>query len=299
VEIPALVVEARRGGIVEAQHVVHAVAVADGAVVAYAGNPSFTCYLRSASKPLQALPLAGARDDLDDRDLAIASASHRATDDQVAAVRALLAKAPATEDELELGPQAGRPPGKIFHNCSGKHAGMLALCRTRDWDSRGYSQMGHPVQEAMLAVHAEAAEVDAAEIPAAVDGCGVQTFALPLERMAYAFARLEQLDGGARVAAAMRAHPDLIGGPDGPDCELMRALPGWIAKGGAEGLICLAGPGGLGVALKTHDGASRAHRPALAAFLGTLGYELPAWLVVGIDNSRGELVGELTIRREK
>ncbi|TML87639.1 MAG: asparaginase [Actinobacteria bacterium] len=77
----------------------------------------------------------------------------------------------------------------------------------------------------------------------------------------------------------------------------MRSLPGWIAKGGAEGLICLAGPGGLGVALKTHDGASRAHRPALAAFLGTLGYELPGWLVVGIDNSRGELVGELTIRR--
>jgi len=295
--VDAIVVETRRGGIVEAQHVVHAVAVADGAVVAYAGNPSSTCYLRSSSKPLQALPLARGRDDVDDRDLAIASASHRATDDQIAAVRALLAKAPAAEDELELGPQPGRPPGKIFHNCSGKHAGMLALCRARHWDSRGYSQMGHPVQEAMLAVHAEAAAVDAAEIPAAVDGCGVQTFALPLERMAYVFARLEQLDGGGRVAAAMRAHPDLVGGPDGPDCELMRSLPGWIAKGGAEGLICLAGPGGLGVALKTHDGASRAHRPALAAFLGTLGYELPGWLVVGIDNSRGELVGELTIRR--
>jgi L-asparaginase II len=299
VEIPALVVEARRGGIVEAQHVVHAVAVADGAVVALAGDPSLVCYLRSSSKPLQALPLVRARDDVDDRDLAIASASHHATDDQVAAVRALLAKAPATEDELELGSQAGRPPGKVFHNCSGKHAGMLALCRVRGWESRGYSQAGHPVQKAMLAVHAEAAEAAAAEIPAAVDGCGVQTFALPLERMAHAFARLEQLDGGARVAAAMRAHPDLVGGPDGADCELMRALPGWIAKGGAEGLICLAGPGGLGVALKTHDGASRAHRPALAHFLGRLGYDLPAWRVVGIKNSRGELVGEVTIGPEK
>ncbi|TML87640.1 MAG: asparaginase [Actinobacteria bacterium] len=203
--VDAIVVETRRGGIVEAQHVVHAVAVADGAVVAYAGNPSSTCYLRSSSKPLQALPLARARDDVDDRDLAIASASHRATDDQIAAVRALLAKAPAAEDELELGPQPGRPPGKIFHNCSGKHAGMLALCRARHWDSRGYSQMGHPVQEAMLAVHAEAAAVDAAEIPAAVDGCGVQTFALPLERMAYVFARLEQLDGGGRVPTALTA----------------------------------------------------------------------------------------------
>jgi L-asparaginase II len=114
--------------------------------------------------------------------------------------------------------------------------------------------------------------------------------------MAHAFSRFEQLQGGERVAAAMRAHPDLVGGPDGPDCELMRALPGWIAKGGAEGLICLAGPGGLGVAVKTHDGASRAQRPALAAFLGKLGYDLPAWPSVGIENSRGELVGELTIR---
>jgi L-asparaginase II len=295
VETLALVVEARRGGIVEAQHVVHAVAVADGAVVAMAGDPALTCYLRSSSKPLQALPLARVRDDVDDRDLAIASASHHATDEQIAAVRALLAKAPATEDDLELGPQPGRPAGKVFHNCSGKHAGMLALCRARGWPSHGYSQVGHPVQQAMLAVHAEAAEADPAEIASAVDGCGVQTFALPLERMAHAFSRLEQLAGGDRVVTAMRAHPQLVGGPDGTDCELMQALPGWIAKGGAEGLMCLAGPGGLGVAVKTSDGASRPHRPALAAFLGKLGYDLPAWRALGIENSRGELVGELTI----
>src|SRR5438270_1880330 len=99
-----IIVEARRNGIVEARHVVHAVAVRDGAVVAEAGDGSLTCFLRSSSKPLQALPLARAREDLDERDLAIASASHKATDAQIAAVRALLAKAPATEDELELGP---------------------------------------------------------------------------------------------------------------------------------------------------------------------------------------------------
>src|SRR5205085_3757942 len=125
---------------------VHAVAVQSGAVVAEAGDASLTCFLRSSSKPLQALPLARARDDLDDRDLAIASASHKATDDQIAAVRALLAKAPATEDELELGPQPGRPPGKAFHNCSGKHAGMLALCRAHGWPSAGYVDAAHPVQ---------------------------------------------------------------------------------------------------------------------------------------------------------
>src|SRR5256714_5397542 len=96
----AIVVEVRRNGTVEAQHRVHAVAVQDGAVVAEAGDGALTCFMRSSSKPIQALPLARAREDLDERDLAIASASHRATDEQIAAVRALLARAPAGEEQL-------------------------------------------------------------------------------------------------------------------------------------------------------------------------------------------------------
>ena len=171
--------------------------------------------MRSSSKPIQALPLARARDDLDERDLAIACASHRATPDQIAAVRALLAKAPATEDELELGLQDGRPPERIFHNCSGKHAGMLALCRSPRLGPAGYRLPDHPVQRGCAAAHAEAADARRERLPAAADGCGVVTFALPLERMAYAYARLGRLPAGARVAAAMRAHPDLVGGPDG------------------------------------------------------------------------------------
>jgi len=291
--VDAIVVEVRRDGIVEARHRVHAVAVRGGAVVAEAGDGGLTCFMRSASKPIQALPLARARDDLDDRDLAIASASHRATPDQIAAVRALLAKAPATEDELELGLQEGRPPEPVFHNCSGKHAGMLALCRARGWDATGYRLPDHPVQRGCAAAHAEAADVDEAELPTATDGCGVVTFALPLERMAYAYSRYESLRAGDRVADAMRAHPDLVGGPDGSDLALMQAAPGWFAKGGAEGLLCAGGPGGIGVALKTEDGESRAHRPALAAFLGPLGVELPALANVTLRNSRGDLVGEI------
>ena len=123
-------------------------------------------------------------------------ASHRATADQIAAVRALLAKAPATEDDLELGLQEGRPPEKIFNNCSGKHAGMLALCRAHDWPTAGYRLPEHPVQQACAAAHAEAVEAGDDELPTATDGCGVVTFALPLERMAYAFARFEQLPQG-------------------------------------------------------------------------------------------------------
>ena len=288
----AIVVEVRRNGIVEAVHRVHAVAVRDGAVVAEAGDGSRSCFLRSASKPIQALPLARARDDLDERDLAIASASHRATDDQLAAVRALLAKAPATEDELELGPQPGRPAERIFNNCSGKHAGMLALCRAHGWNAEGYRLAGHPVQEACLAAHAEAAEVDPAELPTGIDGCGVVTFALPLERMAYAFSRFESLPAGTRIANAMRANPELVGGPSGADLHLMRAAAGWFAKGGAEGLLCAGGPGGVGIALKCDDGSSRPLEPALAAFLGPLGIALPGLEVVPVTNTRGERVGE-------
>jgi L-asparaginase II len=292
-----IVVEVRRNGVVEAVHRVHAVGVQAGEVVAAAGDPQLTCFMRSSSKPLQALPLVRARDDLAEDELAIACASHRDTPEQVEAARALLARAGATEDQLELGLQEGRPPQKIHHNCSGKHAGMLALCAARGWPTEGYRLPEHPVQQASRAAHAEAAEVEAEAMPTATDGCGVVTFALPLERMAGAYSRLESLDGGDRVVAAMRARPDLVGGPDGADFFLMRAAPGWLAKGGAEGLLCAAGPDGVGVALKSEDGFSRAHPPALAAFLARLDVDLPQLAEVPVLNSRGERVGEIRARQ--
>ena len=291
-----ILVEVRRNRVVEAVHRVHAVLVCDGAVVAAAGDTSLSCFMRSCSKPIQALPLVRARDDLAPAEVAIACASHRDTSDQVAAVHALLDRAPASEEELELGSQEGRPPGRIHHNCSGKHAGMLALCRARGWDALGYRLPGHPVQRACRDAHAEAAAVEPAAMPAATDGCGVVTFALPLDRMAYAYGRLESLPAGERVARAMRARPDLVGGPDGADYRLMRAAPGWIAKGGAEGLLCAAGPRGLGLALKVEDGGARAQLPALAAFLEPAGLRLPGLAVAPLENSRGELVGEIGVR---
>ena len=283
----------RRGDVVEAVHVVHAVAVQDGAVVAEAGDPSLVAFMRSSSKPIQALPAARARDDLNARDLAIASASHLADDGQLTAVRALLAKVPADVGELECGAD-GNPPSPLNHNCSGKHAGMLALCRANGWPSAGYRLADHPVQREMLAVHAEAAEVSPDEIPAAVDGCGVLTFALPLERMAHAFARFERLPAGDRVAAAMREYPELIRGPSATDTRLMRALPGWIAKGGAEGLLCASGHG-IGVALKSEDGNGRALAPAAAAFFAQLGLDVGELAVTPLENSRKERVGEIRI----
>ncbi len=280
-------VAVRRGETVEAVHRVHAVAVRDGEIVEAVGDHTFLTFLRSSAKPFQALPLAGARDDLDDHDLAIASASHLARPDQLAAVRALLAKAPAAERELECGSE----PTRLEHNCSGKHAGMLALCVAHGWSKPGYRLADHPVQQASLAVVADAAEVAPDKIPTGTDGCGVVAFALTLERMAHMFARLPALEHGACVVAAMRAHPDLIRGPGAADTELMRTHDGWTAKGGAEGLLCASGPEGIGLALKVEDGAHRAVGPALAAFADRLGYPLQRLAVAPVENSRGERVG--------
>ena len=274
-------VEVRRGTMVEARHRVHAVLVdAGGEIVRAAGEPELVCFLRSSAKPIQALPLARAREDLDDRDLAIASASHLAEPMHLEAVRALLGRAPASEEELECG-------GGIVHNCSGKHAGMLALCRAHGWPSEGYRLPDHPCQQAMLATVGEAC--GGPPLVSATDGCGVVTFSYPLHRMAHGFARFEQLPGGNRVAAAMRRHPELIRGEGAPDTRLMQLRPRWVAKGGAEGLFCAADGQGMGVALKVEDGAGRATGPALAAFL-----EGPEELAVTeLRNSRGEVVGEI------
>ena len=286
-----IAVVVRRGDVVEAVHRIHAVAVRDGEMVEFAGDPQLVCHLRSSAKPLQALPLARAYEDLDARELAIASASHLARPEQLEAVRVLLARAEATEDDLECGPE----PTRIEHNCSGKHAGMLALCRARGWQREGYLLRGHPVQEACLAEVAAAAEVDPQSIPTGVDGCGVVAFGLSLERMAHAFGRFERLNGGGRVADAMRAYPELIRGPGAPDTVLMQRLPGWIAKGGAEGLLCAVSAEGLGVALKCEDGASRGLGPAASHFLERLGEQVPELAVVPLENSRAERVGVVEI----
>ena len=268
----AIRVTVTRGGHVEAVHIVHVRSTAGDA----AGD-DMRSFLRSSLKPIQAIPLAEGYDDLDDDELAIACASHQAEPAQLAAVRKLLARAGATVDDLENGLQPGRPDGKLGHNCSGKHAGMLAACRAHGWPQHPYRDPAHPLQQRIAGL---VGPVDGS----GVDGCGVPTFALPLSGMAAVFARVP-----ARVQAAMRAHPELIGGEGSADTDLMRALPGWIAKGGAEGLFCALSPDGVAWALKVEDGSSRALRPALAQVLG-----LDAFRTVPVRNSLGETVGSIS-----
>jgi L-asparaginase II len=279
-------VAVRRGAILECVHEVHAVALRDGTVLAAAGDPSRPASLRSSAKPIQALLLARAREDLEQDEVAIAAASHYGTPEHVEVVRRLLAATDGREEELRCGLQPGRPPEPIFHNCSGKHAAMLAVCRANGWPLDDYRDDDHPLQLALVREVAAAAELDPSEVETGPDGCGVVCFGVPLERAAAAFSRFERLDGGDRIAAAMRARPELIGGEGSTDTELMRASPGWIAKGGAEGLMCAASSDGVGLALKVTDGNARALRPALAAFGAAVGLELPGFAEVTVKDTR-------------
>jgi L-asparaginase II len=280
-------VAVRRGTFVESVHEVHGVAVRDGELAVSFGAPSLTASLRSAAKPLQALPLARAFPELGQEELAIAAASHLGTERHVEAVRKLLAATGGSEEELDCGIQEGRPPQPIYDNCSGKHAGMLATCRAHGWPIEGYRRPEHPLQQLLLEEVAAAAELDPDEIGTGIDGCGVVAFALPLERAALAFARLESLDGGDRVADAMRAHPELVRGEGATDTVLMQAQPWTFAKGGADGLLC-AGGRGTGLALKVADGNGRALRPALAALAASFGVPIPEFEQVTLPNRHGE-----------
>ena len=281
----AISVVVRRGDVDEARHRVHAVAVRDGVIVDSAGDSELVTFLRSAAKPFQALPLAREHPDLTSEELAIACASHEALPEQLAAVRALLARAGAEENELECGEQEG---SRLRHNCSGKHAGMLLHARTRGWPRAGYRLPGHPLQQEILGLVGGASGLPREEIRLGTDGCGVVAFGMPLSRMAEMFSRLvrSDLDGAAAVVEVMRAHPDLIGGPSAADSTLMRARPGTIAKRGAEGVLCVGLPDGTGVAVKVEDGANRAAGPAAGLFLAVK--ELADFPVF---NSRGERVG--------
>ncbi len=318
-------VEVRRGTIVESVHRVSvAVVDADGRLRARAGTPAQVTFARSAIKPFQALPLVedGVLEHFGfgDRELALCCASHSGEPWHVETALSMLRRIGLDESMLACGPHppfhepsaralvdAGRVPSRIHNNCSGKHSGMLALARRHGWPALGYEQILHPVQQRMLAVMSEWSKVARDEIGIGVDGCGVATFALPLEAMARAFGALagaarRGIGGPERVLRAMGRYPEYIAGTGRLCTDLSRTVHGRIvAKVGAEGVYCAAVPGAeLGVALKVEDGAWRAAEPALLSVLRALTLitddevgELDRFAEPVITNTRGERVGEV------
>jgi L-asparaginase II len=256
--------------------------------------------MRSAAKPFQAEPLvaSGALDAfaMDDEVLAVCCASHHGLDMHAAAVRRGLAAA-------GLGPEVlrnatGPPEQRLRHNCSGNHLAFLAHAAHRGWDIPGYREPDHPAQRAALEVVAAAAGVADPEVETCTDGCGVVCFVLPLATIAGMYARLAALV--PRQHEAMRAHPAMVAGPGDLDTELMLALDGCVAKGGAEGLGCVSlSEPGLGIAIRVEDGASRAVDPAVMAVLArVLGWEHPPAVLAQfvspeLRNSPGDVVGFL------
>ena len=305
-------VELRRGTVVESRHRVHvAVVDGEGTLVAHAGDPELVTFWRSAAKPFQALPLVedGAADrfNLTPEDLALICASHSSEPGQVARARELLQKIGCGERDLLCGPH--RPLSEavakdyetrgvrltaIYSNCSGKHAGMLALARHHGWPTEFYTRLEHPVQQRCLVEVSRWTDVPAGQIVIAVDGCGVACFAVPVRNMALAYARLE-----GPILEAMLMHPELLAGEGRPCTEMMRAHPGRVVtKVGAEGVYsALLVRERLGVALKVEDGHSVASALAMAAALSELGLRpQPESLVAKPTmNSRGETVGEMRV----
>ena len=284
-----------RSGVVESRHLGHGVAIGpDGDVVASVGDETTTVFPRSAVKPWQAATIRrlGARHDgapLDGPALAITAGSHEATSVHVELVAAMLEGAgldveealrcppdwPGDDDARDDVVRAGGGPTRAAYNCSGKHAGMLLACLANDWPTATYLDPDHPLQQAIRADLEEAMGAEVAHV--AMDGCGAPLYAVPLLGLGRAAAAFTRGDEHQRaVAAAMRAHPELVAGPGREDTRAMHARPGLIAKTGADGVQLLLGDDGHGVVLKVLDGSRRAAMTAALALLGRAGVDVSA-----------------------
>jgi len=323
------IVEVTRGGRVESRHRVSAAAInQQGELVAWVGDPELQTFLRSAAKPIQALPVVadGAADafDFSDSELAVICASHSGETGHIEAVESILSRIGCTEDDLECGVQwpfhkraaetirsEGKSPSRIHNNCSGKHAGMLAWSRHCGVDTKGYIEPDHPVQSRICSEIAAWARSDCEAIPLGVDGCGVPSFALPLNAMAEIYANVvtsaeaDPNSAAGRITRAMTGEPWYVGGTGRLSTRLMEVAGGrLLAKYGAEAVYCLGDrESRVGVAVKIEDGHKRAVGPAVVEFLTSLGMlggqelsELDDRHICMVKNTRGEVVGEIRPR---
>jgi L-asparaginase II len=330
-------VEVKRGSITESRHRGHVVVVeADGNIIAFAGAPEIVTYLRSSSKPFQALPLllSGAADrfGFTDREVALACASHNGEPIHTELAASMLRKIGLGPEALKCGVHEpygveaalalrsrGEPPNVLHNNCSGKHAGMLAVAVHIGAPIENYDSAENPVQKTIADVVSQFSGVSVTDLAVGVDGCGAPVFGITVKAMALMYAKLvapplnmgkATRDACERIVRVMNAYPELIGGTsDRLDTALMRAAPGrLISKVGAEG-VYTAGirpseewPRGLGVALKIEDGDDKRARPTvvieLLRQLGVLRDEsleaLAKYAFFPVQNRRGDVVGEIT-----
>ena len=309
-QTPILEVRFLREGIVESTHRVQAVACdGRGRVLSVAGNPETATFIRSALKPFQALAVTTTgtleRYNLNDRDLAIICSSHQGTIEQVRQVFNILWRSDVDPCAL----QCPTPPGKqspLQYNCSGKHAGMLAVCQQRQWPLNNYLQYNHPVQKLVLSQVAELMRMPGEELIRAHDDCVVPTYFVQLRQIASLYAHLASGDNLAmeRIVRAMTHHPVMVAGEGTFDTELMRLSQGeLVSKAGAEGVQCIGRVGeGMGLAIKVMDGAKRAKYAVAIHLLKQMGWISPSvsetlsetFMKLG-EYKRLEVIGELSM----
>ncbi|ONF72236.1 asparaginase [Amycolatopsis keratiniphila] len=277
-----------RDGMVEGVHHGSAVVLApDGRVLFSAGDIEAAFYPRSAAKPLQATAMARLGVELSPAGFAVGAASHSGEEIHLAEVlktldgAGLTAEDLRTPEDLPFDPverdawvASGRTASRLAHNCSGKHAAMLATCRRHGWSTEDYLDAAHPLQRAIAEC---VEELTGQRIPkVAVDGCGAPLFAVSLRGLARAVGKIAAAAPGTPeglVAEGIRKHPELVAGTRRDVTALMRAVPGLIAKDGFEAVQVAALPDGTAIAIKIADGGDRARRPVLAAALALCGVD--------------------------
>jgi L-asparaginase II len=284
-----IIAELTRGPIIESRHTgAYMVCDAKGRTLVGGGDIAAPIYSRSAIKAFQCLPVieSGAADHfgLNEEEIALCCASHDGESEHVRVARSILAKIGVSEVCYECGAywptsrsaayqlvREGKEGEQVHNNCSGKHAGMLALAKHLNVSIKDYVKPDHPVQRAIARSMGEICEIDLTKAEMGIDGCSVPTWAMPLSNTAMGFARLPQSLAGQRIIAAARIHPFMIAGTARFDTKIMTAVPRLFIKYGAEGVYCGSIPhAGLGFAMKCDDGAPRAIEVAAAGMLSRL-----------------------------
>ena len=281
-----VIAEVTRGPIVESRHRgAYVVCNMKGETVLAEGDTTTPIYPRSAIKAFQCLPMieSGAADrfGFSDEEIALCCSSHNGEAEHVRVARSMLQKCGVAETAYECGVhwpvykeasyelvREGVKPQQVHNNCSGKHAGMLALAKQLGVDAHDYVTPDHPVQKAIAVTIERLCEVSLANAPRGVDGCSVPTWGVPLENLALGFAKLCDPENAAcqRILNAARQYPFMIAGTGRFDTRVMQAVPRLFMKTGAEGVYCGSIPhAGLGIALKCDDGAARAAEVATIA----------------------------------
>lgn len=318
--------EVLRGDTVESVHSGSvAVVDLDGRILFGAGDPDFVTFTRSSLKPLQALPFVRAggleRYRFSTAETALLCASHSGEPRHVDAVAGMLERAGNGPADLQCGSHApghyevhGQVPppppySPLAHNCSGKHAGMLAHCVMCGYGRHDYLECAHPLQQEIRAAVSRMTGVPEASLASGVDGCSAPNYAVPLSRLALAFARLASPDGDAeygdapaRLAQAMTEHPEMVSGDGRSDLALTQAGRGdWVCKIGAEAVQAIGVRSrGIGIAVKVGDGTRRGLLPAVVSVLDSLGLvdaqaraHLAPLAAPQVRNYRGTVTGRL------